>query len=60
MDGWICETPGCGHNRSWHRSWWNKFRGEWDRSCTWNHLELSMRPRCKCGEFTEKKKEETA
>jgi hypothetical protein len=50
MTGWMCQ---CGHNRSWHRHEWNKFRGERDTSCIWTNLGLTSRDECRCGKFND-------
>jgi hypothetical protein len=46
--GWTCR---CGHNRSFHRSEWNKFRGERDTSCRWTNLGITGRDGCRCEKF---------
>lgn len=58
MSDWICQTPGCGHNRSFHRYEPNRFTGQWDTSCRSESWGRAGRERCKCGEFTQKKEDE--
>ena len=58
--GWICDTPGCGHNRSFHRDEWDRFRGVPDTSCAANKWAMVGREQCRCGQFTITEKEETA
>jgi hypothetical protein len=53
MSGWMCQTPGCGHNRSAHRDEWNKFRGERNTSCTAQSYGIGGSERCRCNEFSE-------
>ena len=57
MSHWLCETPGCDHNRSQHRQEWNKFRGVWVTSCRAERFGLSGKETCRCGAFTEKKEQ---
>lgn len=54
--GWLCGK--CGHNRSFHRSEWNKFRGVRDTSCTSSSYGMSGRDRCRCSEFVDTEKKE--
>jgi hypothetical protein len=53
MSGWICQ---CGHNRSFHRLEWNKFRGEQDTSCRWTNLGMTGRNECRCEKFDDAEK----
>lgn len=53
-DGWICETEGCGHNRSAHRHEWNALRGEMNTACTVDDRSRPGEPRCRCSAFTTK------
>jgi hypothetical protein len=54
MTGWMCP---CGHNRSFHRLEWNKFRGEWDTSCRSEKLGMTGSDRCRCEKFDDTDKE---
>lgn len=51
--GWICK---CGHNKSYHRYEWDRFRGERDTSCR-SEEWWRGRPACRCGVFTDEEKE---
>ena len=48
MTAGMCQ---CGHNRSFHRSEWNKFRGERDTSCRSTSLGFTGRDGCRCQKF---------
>lgn len=55
MSGWICQ--GCGHNRSFHRSEWNRFRGERDTSCRTTQWGMTGRDECRCNAFVDSKED---
>jgi hypothetical protein len=48
MTAGVCQ---CGHNRSFHRNEWNKFRGEQDTSCRSASLGITGRDECRCEKF---------
>ncbi|QGH77877.1 hypothetical protein SEA_KENUHA5_58 [Mycobacterium phage Kenuha5] len=48
----------CGHNRSWHRYAWDKFRQVWDTSCeATNYHGPAGHERCRCSKYQDKEDE---
>ncbi|AWH13760.1 hypothetical protein I5H27_gp058 [Mycobacterium phage DillTech15] len=44
----------CGHNRSWHRYSWDRFRARWDTGCDAATFDQGGRERCHCSEYRDK------